>query len=62
MISPTGKKTVSKSVSTARGENVTIVKCILPVRFPALFYKGAPPGTLQLNNSSGYMTTDLFVV
>lgn len=75
VVSLTGKKTVSKTVSTERGENVTIVVCVSPVGFPvspaiiiprqshhSKFYKGAPTYTLELYNSSGYLTSDLFLI
>lgn len=75
VIAPTGKKAVSKIVSSERGQLITAVCCMsaggkyVP---PALIYprkrkkdellNGAPAGTLLMTSDSGYMNSDLFLV
>lgn len=75
VVSTKGKKTVSKVVSSEKGETVTIVCAMSPsgfqipppiiiprVRHHPKFYVGAPINTLELNHASGFMTTELFLV
>lgn len=74
VISPTGKRCVSKIVSAERGQLVTVVCCMsasgnfVPpaMIFPRQkmnpdLYRGAPEGTLPLYSESGYMNADLFL-
>lgn len=74
VIAPTGKKAVSKIVSSERGQLITAVCCMsaggkyVP---PALIFprkrkkdellNGAPAGTLLMTSESGYMNSDLFL-
>ena len=69
-----GKKQVGAITSAERGQHVTVVACVgstgnfIPpaLIFPrknhkAELFDGAPPGTLQLCNDSGYMVGELFL-
>jgi hypothetical protein len=73
-VSPLGKKIVQKVVAGEKGETATIVVCmnvtgfpvppalIIPrVRLHEKYYVNAPTGTLKLHNSTGYMTSELFL-
>ncbi len=73
VVSTTGKKGISKVVAGEKGENVSIVCVMSAAGFPVppaiiiprlrhheRFYSGAPVGTLELYNDTGYMSTELF--
>ncbi len=75
VVSTKGKKTVSKVVSSEKGETVTIACAMSPSGFqipPAIiiprvrhhpkFYIGAPINTLELHHATGFMTSELFLV
>jgi len=74
VISPTGKKCVSKKTSAERGQLVSVVCCmsaagnyvppamIFPrVRMNEELFRDVPVGTLPLVSESGYMNSDLFM-
>ena len=74
VICPVGKQKIQKRVAKEKGETVSIAICmsatgyfippalIIPrVRRHSKYYVGAPAGTLELCNETGYMKSDLFV-
>ena len=74
VISPKGKRLVSKVVSQEHGESVTVVCCVSPAGYrvpPALifprkrykpeFCNRAPPDTLGMVSDSGFINSELFI-
>ncbi|XP_063241776.1 uncharacterized protein LOC134541949 [Bacillus rossius redtenbacheri] len=75
VLSPKGKRSVSKVSSAERGQTVTVVFCMNPVGFyvpPAIIFarkrmkqelfKDAPEGSLHMISDSGFINSDLFLV